>query len=128
MLTCSFPCKLNKAFMVEINFKNPKSLWIESVVLKWSKKLGRLRIAKLFQKMYVMHCTDKRKRSLPDIQDLVATIDLDENGNMKLTSKLVQCFFFFWDPGLFLATDATCDQMLNATCTADIDPINEIHS
>ena len=41
-----------------------------------------------------MECTDKRKRSLPDIQDLVATIDLDENGNMKLTSKLVQCFFF----------------------------------
>ena len=37
-------------------------------------------------------------------------------------------FVFFWDLGLFLATDATCDQMLNATCTADIDPINEIHS
>ena len=74
--------------------------------------------------MYVMHCTDQRKRSLPDIQDLVATIDLDENGNMKLTSKLVQCFFFFWDLGLFLASDAVCDQMLNATA----DPINEIHT
>ena len=66
--------------MVQLDTANRDSLFIEDIVEKWCKKMGKMRIAQLFQKMYVNLSTAKRQRNMPTVQECYESIIVDENG------------------------------------------------
>ena len=110
--------------MVVIDTTSRDSIFIEETVQKWCKKMGKMRLALLFQKMYKQLSTAKRPRSLKSVQEYSDGINLDENGEIQLTTNIFKAFFFFCGINSHLWTEAVIeDSTSNAICSVRSDVI-----
>ena len=92
--------------MVVIDTTSRDSIFIEETVQKWCKKMGKMRLALLFQKMYKQLSTAKRPRSLKSVQEYSDGIKLDEMGkysSLQIYSKLS------FSSVQFALMDGSCD-------------------
>jgi aspartyl aminopeptidase len=80
--------------MVEFNTKDRDSAFIEVVVQRWCKKIGRARLARLLCNMSVVLSRDAKKRVEPDFQKTFDSIEVDENNVYKVNKKVLKAFFF----------------------------------
>ena len=83
--------------MVVIDTQKRDSGFIEDILRRWCSKLGRERLARLYIQMSLDLSNDARQRSVPSFNKAVESIQLDENNEMKMTSKVLKAFFFLWE-------------------------------
>ena len=77
-----------------------KLQWVQDALMKWSRKLGRRKIMGIFKDMYFKHSQAQRKRTKINLENPTDHFDFDENGDFVLSSKLLQCFIYFWNDKL----------------------------
>ena len=54
----------------------------------------------IFKDMYFKHSQAQRKRTKINLENPTDHFDFDENGDFVLSSKLLQCFIYFWNDKL----------------------------
>ena len=98
--------------MVVIDSQKRDSGFIEDILRRWCSKLGRERLARLYIQMSLDLSNDARQRSVPSLNKAAESIQLDENNEMKMTSKVLTPFFFYRNQfGVFL--DSLIDETIN---------------
>ena len=74
--------------MVELGVGKKESDWIKGAALRWAQKLGRVVLGSLNIYMYEVHSIATRKQSVPSLEESIKSIQLDENNDIKLTTKV----------------------------------------